>query len=292
MDRRDFLKAGAALPLAGIPLGQGLAKEVDPVIGAKALDSLTPKEVGWLLTEYEKLIHYATWKIMRVYDMTGKYYVKGALIDPEKPLWGKMGEWTIYNFEGTQELQKKVRENLENRLLYAAEFWKRNSDKLIGELRPFDGIGFKTYAKEVIWRSMKAMTAGAAAPDEEDDWPQYRCGLNPENLPVVRFERRGKKHPRIENGKEIFEGCPWHISPFRKYLYEGMGVGFSGEKKTYAYVRKQDAIPIGNRLCWGKIRLILSNIGKIYLHPTPESYYFEGLGSWMAYNPELKYDET
>jgi hypothetical protein len=306
MKRREFLGTAAAASFFGIPVGKGLAKE-EP---SKETD-LTPEEVGRLLTEYGKLIAYAAWKIKRVYDVVSTTHrIEGGIIDPDKPIWGRMGEWTTFTFEGKDFYKRtidacnppsfdSIHKNLENGVIYAAEFWKKNRLRI-----NFESFGFKTYIREVLWQSVKKRTAGAVGPENEgveyEDGPwaegwEHRCGLNPENLPVIKFgppisKRATSRH--MINAEEILKSTDWDLEEEARFsALPNEHIHRAKCKIAFAYLRKEDALVDPYRkVFWGKVCVKLFYGGVIRIDPTEESNWDIINGNY-AYNPELAHKD-
>jgi len=266
MDRREFLGASALLPLSGIPLVS--EKKSESIIGLKTSEDLTDEEKHTLRVRYDNTVCRAAWQVMHGYSV-----VKGGLIDPMNPLWGRHGEWVLYH--QPQPTFTGVAENLHNAVIQAAMWWRRKGPG------PFEGNDFDAFIKETIWRRAKTYDG----PGEEDgpwaDGWEYRCGENPKKLRVIKFfPFANTPSNKIENAEEFFRDLPWIHSGTPQMC-----------KKTLGYLKPEDAvIDCTSKFIWGEVELVLFPSGRIFIRSTDKtrtrSRYVR---TSVCFNWELKY---
>ncbi|MHA2428671.1 MAG: hypothetical protein ACXADB_11675, partial [Candidatus Hermodarchaeia archaeon] len=158
MDRRDFVKTAAVVPLAGFPLAvEGSTKKEDfddiPLrLGqlrrqteTDSFEKLNEFEKAELWEKYKNLVHFCAWK------MKNDPYIYGGVINPDDHLVGKQGEWVTFEFQGKKisSPHDELVESFRDQIFAAAEWWKNK------KLGSFDSPGFKVFIKENIWRYQK-----------------------------------------------------------------------------------------------------------------------------------------
>jgi hypothetical protein len=273
MDRRDFVKAAAVAPLAGLPLIDGSGIPIE-----KASNELTEEEKAQLWEKYKNLVHFCAWKLKH------DPYIYGGVINPEDHLVGKQGEWVTFEFQGKKisSPHDELVESFRDQIFTAAEWWKNK------QLGSFDSPGFKVFIKETIWRYQKECienyTEGIDYPDGPwaEGWEQ-RCSLNPKGLPVMEFEKDGMR-PSVHKVEEIFRDVPWVPT-------EG-ATQPQCHKKALVYVRQEDAVgDFGDAIAWGEMDLYLLEHGWFTINANTNSYR-QSFNRRSTFSEDLRREKT